>query len=605
MNNKLTPVMQQYLDLRAENPGAVLLFRLGDFYEVFFGDAIVVSRALDIVLSQRGTDDRGVNIPMCGIPWHAAENYISRLIKQGITVAIAEQMETPEEMRNRGGRQIERKIVRVITPGTLTEDNLLSPKKSNFLIAYKDGEIAAVDISTGEFFTGRGDLMAIHKFDPAEVLYDEDSAENHDIKILRRNFTATPLHIRTYDNCEQGVTLAQKMIFSYIARTQKSATINIGRPKEIGADLTMLIDASTWKSLEIDTAMNEGSETLVDILDCTRTAAGARLLRSWLRNIPINLAAICARHDHVEHFVTNRSLFENMSAIMKTIPDISRSIMRLTAGRGFPRDIMAVSVFLNALPSISAMGLETDRELVARFNNMESFSELSAMLNLALSNRMPALFREGGVIRDGFDEKLDRMRKLAFSARDVIAELAGEYSEKAGIPVKIRFTNQIGYFIEVTERNAPTLLASNSEFIHRQTLTDNVRFTTTRLAELDTEIKNAQGEASAIEIEIIGGLVQKIRESADKIFETAAFLAEVDIYLALAEAAVFWNWTRPVMICDQSFEITGGRHPVVEKNLGQKSVIFVKNDSNLSKFPIALLTGPNMAGNLLIYAKTR
>ena len=594
--------MQQYLDLRAENPGAVLLFRLGDFYEAFFGDAVTASRALDIVLSARGTDDRGVDIPMCGIPWHAAENYISRLIKRGITVAIAEQMETPDEMKARGGKQMERQVVRVITPGTLTDENLLAPKKSNFLVAYNNGDIAAVDISTGEFFVGTGDVAEVQKFDPAEVLYDEAAAETAAVKILRRNFTATPLHIRQYDTAEMGetaaskATLAQKMIFSYIARTQKAAKINIGAPRRIGAEQAMSIDASTWKSLEIDTAMNDGGETLIQILDKTKTAAGGRLLRSWLRNIPVNLTVIGQRQSHIEHFVKSKKFCEDLAGVMKTIPDISRSITRLVAGRGFPRDIMAARAFLEALPALQKLGQGADPVLAERFRAMETFPELTNLLSRALSDRMPALFREGGIIRENFDAALDDTRKLAHGAREFIAELAGEYGQRAGVTLKIKFNNVIGYFIEVTEKNAPALMEPDSGFIHRQTLTDCVRFTTPRLAELDIEIKNAQGKAGEIEAGIILSLIEEIRKKTDKIFETAAFLAEVDIYLSLAETAEFWEWSRPIMTEDQSFEITGGRHPIVEKTLREKSQLFVKNDSDLSGMPIALLTGPNMAG---------
>jgi len=245
---------------------------------------------------------------------------------------------------------------------------------------------------------------------------------------------------------------------------------------------------------------------------------------------------------------------------------------------------------------MKVLGNETDASLAQRFSGLETFPELYDLLSRALCEKIPALFREGGVIKDGFDPALDHTRRLAHGAREVIAELAGEYAAKAGAPLKIKFNNVIGYFIEVSERNAAKLAAPELGFIQRQTMTDNVRFTTARLTELDMEIKNAHDESGVIENNIILALIEKIREFADKIFETAAFLAEIDVYMSLAEAAGFWEWSRPAITDGREFVITDGRHPIVEKTLREKSEIFVKNDSNLSGHPIALLTGPNMAG---------
>ena len=612
MTYKLTPVMQQYLDLKAENPSAMLLFRLGDFYEVFFGDAVTVGRALDIVVTSRGTDDRGVDIPMCGIPWHAAENYIGRLVKAGITVAIAEQMETPEEARMRGAKQMNRQVVRVITPGTLTDENLLSPKKSNFLMSIiekrktKDEsildsrfsifDIAAVDISTGEFLTGEGDFDDIIRMNPAEVLFDESLAEAPDILRLRQTFNTTPLHSREYDNFERGNTAAEKMIFSYIARTQKGAVINILPAKKLGGEKTLGIDASTWASLEIDKPANDGGLALVDIIDRTKSAAGGRMLKSWLGNIPTDLDLIQTRQNHIAHLVTNGHVLRDIAGQMARLPDIFRSITRLVADRGFPRDLMAIKTFLDLLPGLRAAGLKTDEALAEKFQNMEMLAKLHTDLNLALSDKMPALFREGFVIKTGFDSMLDSLRDLASGAKETIADLAGEYSEKTGVNVKIKFNNILGYFIEVTDK-AATALQSDDTFIHRQTMAGNMRFTTTRLAELDREIQNAATEASRVEARIIESIIAKIRENTGKILNIAEFLAEVDVYCSLADAAEFWNWARPELgIGNHNFSIEGGRHPVVEKTLRDKSDAFVKNNSELGKYPIALLTGPNMAG---------
>ena len=616
--------MQQYLDMRAENPAAVLLFRLGDFYESFFGDATRVSRALDLVLTHRGTDDRGVEIPMCGIPWHAADNYFARLIKQGISVAIAEQMETPEEAKERGHKQIERKIVRVLTPGTLTDDNLLTPGKSNYLAAVsavskprgakgapRSGKgaagtlrIAAADISTGELLVGdstdiEGDLV---KLAPAEVLYDEAEAESPAFARIRAAWNTVPLNRRQYDTFA-GADDSLKMLAAYLKMTQRGAEVRLMPPRKLWGAAELLIDASTWKSLEIDEPINAGGKTLLDIIDRTKTAAGARKLRSWLRALPGDADIISARQDHIEHLVRNQNLAKNLAAAMSRLPDVGRALSRLDSGRGLPRDMRAVLEFLRTLPDIKRLGREMDSAYAEILGAVSAFDALCAELSRAVGENLPPFFRSGQVIRAGYSKELDEARDMAGDSKSIIAALQSGYAKASGIAaLKIKYNGILGYFVEVPSKSAGPLQRPESGFIHRQTLSGVMRFSTARLADLEGEIKNADMRAGAIEAEIINNLIGLIKNAAEEINKVADILAETDAFLSLADAASTERWTRPKIAKEPVFDIKGGRHPVVESTLRGQAKQFVKNDSALrckgadERQSIALLTGPNMAG---------
>jgi DNA mismatch repair protein MutS len=588
--------MQQYLDIKSENPNAVLLFRLGDFFESFFGDAIQVSKALDLVLTHRGTDDRGVDIPMCGIPWHAADSYFAKLVKQGFSVAIAEQTETPEEAAKRGHKQIERKLVRVLTAGTLTDDYLLAPKKSNYLVAVAGADIAVVDISTGEFLVGQSNnlLDDMTKLEPAEILFDESVAEDPEILRIRAAFNTTAVFSKEYDNFPDGENPAQKMMFMYLKRTQRDGKINLKTPKNLWAGKQLLIDANSWKSLEIDSALNAGGMTLLDIIDQTKTAAGGRKLRSWLRQLSGDLKTITDRQDYIEHFVKNTAILQNFSKTLVNIPDVSRAITRLESGRGMPRDLVAISEFLKTLPRIKDAGKDLISDLSKRIQGLETFDDLKNELVSALSVNQPTFFRDGGVIAHGFNSDLDAATDMANGARELIAALQNKYSADTGVSnLKIKFNNMLGYFVEIPASKSAML---NSDFIHRQTMSDNMRFTTTRLSELDSEIKNASGRAASIEQEIISVLIDHIKNYSNEINQIADIISEIDIYTALANVAIDENWIRPNIVEEPIFIINGGRHPVVEKTLRSRADAFIKNDCDLSTKSVALLTGPNMSG---------
>lgn len=618
---KLTPVMQQYMDMKSENPDALLMFRLGDFYESFFEDAKIISQNLGLVLTARGTDGDGVDIPMCGIPWHAADNYFGRLVRAGFKVALVEQMETPAQAKARGHKYIERKIIRVLTSGTLTDENLLTPKNSNFLVAVVPNsdafDIAGCDISTGEFFVGRtadvlDDLVRIN---PAEVIYPERDAETETIQHLRDVFKTTPVYEKLYHRADidqivsrifsgaiDGTTDVQAMsaiqiLAGYLFNTQRDATTTFRAPYVFKSGAQLLIDSATWRSLEIDAPISDGGACLIDVLDVTKTAAGARKLRGYLRTLSGDATEIRNRQEHIGHMILNSDVMATVSASLSSVPDVGRSLTRLLSGRGTPRDMRHVADFLIELPNFKMMGPRLDAGLAAQFANINTHSDLAIKLSHALADELPTFFRDGGVIRDGFDVALDNMRALAHGAKETIAGLQSQYATQTGVhTLKIKYNNVLGYFIEVPSARADALMMPESGFIHRQTLAGNMRFTTAQLIDLDNNVRSAAERATGIENDIIANLIADIRAISDDLLSVADLLADLDVWYALATVARDYGWVRPTITDDGAFDIVGGRHPVIESVLRTRGDNFVKNDCNLNVRPIALLTGPNMAG---------
>ena len=619
--NKLSPVMQQYVDMKSENPDALLLFRLGDFYEAFFEDAKTVSEALSLVLTHRGTDGFGADVPMCGIPWHAADNYFGRLVKSGFKVALVEQMETPQQAKQRGHKFIERKVIRVLTPGTLTDENLLTPNKSNFLISIVPiggvrFDLAGCDISTGEFFIGESDSIVddMIRINPAEIIYPEINAENQIIKNLREIYKTTPVYEKLYMRSDINVIVSHvfggnapsdnktdisaiRLLAGYLFNTQRGANVSFRAPYAFKSGRQLLIDSSTWKSLEIDAPMNDGGTCLLDVIDKTKTAIGARKLRSYLRTLPGDRDVILSRQTHIGHLLTNQSLMAEITGILTRTPDVNRAISRLLSGRGTPRDLRNTCEFLSVLDSIKNVGKKLDQELAIKFEQINTHDELADELGRALNDELPTFFRDGNVIRRGFDISLDNMRDLSNGAIETIAGLQAQYISQTNVnTLKIKYNNILGYFIEVPSTRADVLMAPESGFIHRQTMAGNMRFTTPQLIDLDNDIRSASEKASAIENEIIDGFIEKIRGVSNDLMNTADLVADIDVWLSLAECADLYSWTRPTITETNEFNIVGGRHPVIEYVLKHNGGNFVKNDCDLDNKPVALLTGPNMAG---------
>ena len=621
--SKLTPVMQQYVDMKSENPDALLMFRLGDFYESFFEDAKVISSTLGLVLTARGTDGDGNSIPMCGIPWHAADNYFGRLVRSGHKVALVEQMETPAQAKERGHKYIDRQVVRVLTPGTLTDENLLTPKNSNFLIAVcpmggGKYDIAGCDISTGEFFVGNtknivDDLVQIN---PAEVIFPFSSAEEKTIMTLRGLFKSTPVYEKLYHRTDIDMVVSRVfggavdstsvafdtdnaicLLAGYLFNTQRDAKITFRAPYNFKSGRQLLIDSATWKSLEIDAPINDGGTCLMDVLDETVTAAGARKLRSYLRNLSSDIAEIQSRQRHVIHFTARPDVMSSVSMLLSSVPDVGRCLSRLLSGRGTPRDMRHICEFLSILPRAQMMSSYLDSGFAPLFENIHTHSDLYSSLSRAMADELPTFFRDGGVIRDGFDLALDNMRGLSHGARETIAALQSEYVSQTGVnTLKIKYNNMLGYFIEIPSARADALLQPESGFIHRQTMSGNMRFTTSRLIDLDNDVRSAAEKAAAIEAEIIERFISEIRDIADDLLLTADLLADADVWVSLSNVAQKYSWVCPLITSDCAFNVVGGRHPVIESVLRSRGDNFVKNDCDLNTHAIALLTGPNMAG---------
>ncbi|MBO7509346.1 MAG: DNA mismatch repair protein MutS [Alphaproteobacteria bacterium] len=617
--NKLTPVMQQYVDFKNENPDALLMFRLGDFYESFFDDARVISEKLGLVLTSRGTDGDGENIPMCGIPWHASENYFGRLVRLGYKLALVEQMETPAQAKERGHKFIERKIIRVLTPGTLTDENLLTPKNSNFLVAVMSVgggafDIAGCDISTGEFFVGHTDdiIDDLVRMNPAEVIYPSLDAENERILDIRDMFKSTPVFEKIYRRADIDTIIstvfangvrgdvknsAVGLLAGYLFNTQRGASLTFRAPYEFKSGAGVLIDSATWKSLEIDAPINDGGKCLLDVLDNTKTAAGGRKLRAYLRNPTADVSEIHLRQENISHLVLNSDVRGMAIDMLTRVPDVGRALARLLAGRGTPRDMRNITDFMIELPNIKMLASRMSAGMAQRLSAINTHDDLAYRLNSALADDLPTFFRDGGVIRDGFDVALDAVRSLSHGAQDTIAGLQAEYANATGIhTLKIKFNNVIGYFIEVPSARASDMMRPESGFIHRQTMAGNVRFTTARLVELDNDIRNASDRGAAIESNLIESFIADIRAVSDDLMDSADTLADVDTWCALATCASEWNWTCPTMTNGCEFDVVGARHPVIEYVLRTHGDNFVKNDCNLNSQPIALITGPNMAG---------
>ncbi len=621
--SKLTPVMQQYVDIKAENPEALLMFRLGDFYESFFEDAKIISSNLGLVLTARGTDGDGESIPMCGIPWHAADNYFGRLVRSGFSVALVEQMETPAEAKARGHKFIERRVVRVLTPGTLTDENLLTPKNSNFLVSVipmNNGEfdIAGCDISTGEFFIGKtSDVIDdMVRLNPAEIIYPAFTAEQDKIMQLRDIFKTTAVFEKLYhrtdidqivsrvfggvvrmDTISTNIDNAICLLAGYLFNTQRDASITFRAPHMFKSGAQLLIDSATWKSLEIDASINDGGMSLIDVLDNTKTAAGARKLRGYLRSLSADINQIRSRQKHIAHLVSNPDVLSGLQGILSSVPDVGRCLSRLLSGRGTPRDMRNISEFIDSLPNAKMMAGRLDSGLAAKFSEIYTHAELGIKLRNALSDELPTFFRDGNVIRDGFDVGLDSMRRLANGAKETIAALQSEYISVTGInTLKIKYNNILGYFIEVPSSRAETMLKPESGFIHRQTMAGNMRFTTARLIDLDNDVRSAAEKAAGLESEIINSLINEIRAASEKLLSVADLLADADVWCSLSYCADLYQWVCPNITNDCAFDIVGGRHPVIESVLRARGDNFVKNDCNLNTRSIALLTGPNMAG---------
>ncbi|TPL91281.1 DNA mismatch repair protein MutS [Mesorhizobium sp. B2-3-12] len=642
----VTPMMEQFIEIKAANPDSLLFYRMGDFYELFFDDAEKASRALGIVLTKRGKH-QGHDIPMCGVPVHAADDYLQKLIGQGFRVAVCEQIEDPAEAKKRGSKSVVRRdVVRLVTPGTITEDKLLAPSESSFLMALgrvKGGSensfaIAWIDISTGAFrvaeTTADRLLADIFRVDPRELIVAEPVFHDPELKpvfdvlgrvanpqppslfdsasatgrIARFFDVATPDSFGTFSRAELS---AISGAIAYVEKTQKAERPPLSRPEREEQGSTLFIDPATRGNLELLRTLSGSREgSLFKAIDRTVTGGGARLLADRLMAPLTDPAAIVARLDSVSFFRSEVRLCQSVRMSLKSVADMPRALSRLALNRGGPRDLGALRAGFEAAGAIAEIFAATTlpQELADAMAAIQALPKaLAQHLTQALGEELPLLKRDGGFIRGGYHAELDEMRALRDESRKVIAGLERSLIEETGIrSLKIRHNNVLGYYIEVTANHHAIMTGSDgakARFIHRQTMANAMRFTTTELAELETKIANAADRALGIELAAFDALTAEAVGAAEAIRAGADALAVFDVSAALALLSESEAWCRPVVDSSLAFEISGGRHPVVEQALRRSGEgPFVANDCDLSpegsakNGAIWLLTGPNMGG---------
>lgn len=644
---RLTPFLEQYLGIKAKHPDALLFFRMGDFYELFFEDAEDAAAILDITLTARGEYD-GKPIPMAGVPFHAAEGYLARLIKSGRRVAVCEQTESPAEAKKRGSKAIvNRDIVRIVTPGTLTEDALLPARQGQALaaIAFGDGgtsaALAVCDVSTGAFEVQacKSDLVydLLVSWPVREILARADDLDKHDVRerlfglptplterparsalpatgeaLLKEAFGVQALD--AFGEFSRVELSAIGLLLDYVKLTQAGADIRLDRPLRMASDGYLSIDPATRASLEIDrTLAGERTGSLLASIDRTVTPVGARLLAARLARPSLDITDIRIRQDAVSWMLSDAETRKAVRDRLKSAPDIERARTRLRLGRGGPRDLQAIGRALVSGAQAAAEclrgGQDLPEELRAATDDLTlsrvpGLSALAQDLSRALSENLPSLAREGGFVASGWDDALDNARTLRDDSRKIIAALQARYADETGISgLKIKFNNVLGYFVDVSARQGEALMKPplSETFIHRQTLANNIRFSTQELSELAGRISRAEDEAKGRELEIFDGFCARVDALNEQLSQVADAIARLDVAVANADWSEEVDAVCPSLDDSTVFAAEGLRHPVVEASLRKDGKGFTPNDLMLDaetgRSPrLLLITGPNMAG---------
>jgi DNA mismatch repair protein MutS len=629
-------MMAQYLEIKAAHADCLLFYRMGDFYELFFQDAADAAEILNIALTKRGKH-QGDDIPMCGVPVHSHESYLSKLIASGRKVAICEQMEDPAEAKKRGSKAVvKRDVIRVVTPGTITEDGLLDPRGHNYLacVAETGGALALawVEISTGAFAVRPVDARrlgaALAELTPGEVLVPDRLLERPDLyetwgewksalsplpaarftvqggeRRLKAAFAVEALD--AFGAFGRPELAAAGALVDYVEATQKGRLPRLDPPRRVAEGSHLEIDAATRRNLELTrTLAGERRGSLLAVIDRTLTGAGARLLERWLAAPLTDPAAIGARLDAVAALVDAPGPREALRERLRRVPDVERALSRLALERGGPRDLAMLKDALAEIP-----GLRTDLDeglrgllpdlLADQMRDLGEHAALVDRLARALAPDPPLLARDGGFIAPGYHAGLDELRTLKDESRRHIAALQARLSDETGIgALKVKHNNVIGYFVEVPSRHADKLMAPDSGYIHRQTMANAARFTTVELSDLENKLRGAADKAQALELDLFADLVAEVTARADPIAQAARALATLDVLAGLADLAEARRYTRPHVDESLSFAVSGGRHPVVEAALeAEQTGGFVGNACDLGEGSrLWLVTGPNMAG---------
>jgi len=634
MMSSQTPMMKQYLEIKAKHQDAILFFRLGDFYEMFFEDAKTAARELDLVLTGRGKDEH--RMPMCGIPYHASDNYIAKLIEKGYKVAICEQVEDPKEAKG----IVRREVIRIVTPGTVLETNLLSDKSNNYLLAITKEKnkygVAYVDASTGEFRLTVVDNSVklndeINRISPAEVLVSDLLVENgglktsatSDIQTVAETFrfpSSTFKDTFDLDSAQEklqeffkvtsldsfGLEAYQEAwgaavaILEYLKETRKTSLDQIKQVKPYQTSEFMFIDAATRRNLELVQTIRDKSYvgSLLWVLDQTKTSMGARLLKQWVLQPLLDRENINQRLDAVEELTIDAILRAELAEEISSIADIERAVARIASASANAKDLVALKESLQLLPKLKLKMKNVKCKMLENIHNVPDFEALVGLLKSSITDDPPFALKDGGLIKDGFKSELDAVKKAAREGKSWIAQLENEERRRTGIKsLKVGFTKVFGYYIEVTQANIPQV---PDNYIRKQTLVNCERYITPELKDKESMILNADERLKKMEYEVFCEVRSKVAESTRELQALAQVLAEIDVLLSLAQVAVDNHYCRPV------FEDVGtglvpvrlkdSRHPVIEKTLGEYN--FVPNnvvmDDETSRF--LLITGPNMGG---------
>ena len=624
--SQLSPMMRHYMETKKEYPDCILFYRLGDFYEMFFDDALTASKVLEITLTGKecGLPERA---PMCGVPYHAVDSYLYRLVQNGYKVAIAEQMEDPKLAKG----LVKREVIRVVTPGTITSAQALDETKNNYLmgIVYMDGKygVSTADITTGEFLvtevdSGRELFDEINKFSPSEIIcnnafymsgVDIDELKNrYNVavsaldshffgdescrKILREHFKVGSLSGLGLDDYSTGV-IAAGAVMAYMYETQKSTLEHITAITPYCTGQFMIIDTSTRRNLELVETMREKQKrgTLLWVLDKTKTAMGARLLRTWIEQPLIHKEEIIRRQDVVEELNMSYISREELCEYLNPIYDLERLIGRISYKTANPRDLIAFKTSLEMLPHIKRLLGEfrsaVFKELEADLDPLE---DLYSLIERAIEDDPPITVRDGGMIKEGFSEEADRLRQAKTEGKDWLAQLESREKEKTGIKnLKIKFNKVFGYYFEVT--NSFKSLVPDY-FIRKQTLTNAERYTTDELKELEDIIMGAEEKLVSLEYDLFCQVRDEIASQVVRIQKTAKAIAGIDVFCSLSAVASRHNYVKPAINEKGVIQIKNGRHPVVEQMM--RDDLFVANDTFLDngKNRLSVITGPNMAG---------
>ncbi|MGO8691613.1 MAG: DNA mismatch repair protein MutS [Thermoguttaceae bacterium] len=617
----VTPMMRQYQEAKRACGDALLLFRMGDFYEMFFDDAKVAARTLHLALTSR---DKGAGgVPMAGFPHHQLESYLGKLIAAGLRAAVCEQVEDPKLAKG----LVKREVTRIVTPGTVTDDALLDPRRSNFLAAVSSGDplgLAWVELSTGRFLAAGFPAAALAdqlaRIAPAECLLSEDApplarGQDERMMVTRRPGWAFSLsaarqalakHFRTAGlegfgfgdgAADDQAIAAAGAVLDYLAETQKTSLEHIDRLVPYRTSGTLEIDQASRRSLELTRTIRDGRRegSLLAVLDSTATAMGARLLADWLANPLAEAAAIVARHEAVEELVDEAALAADLRDALRRVYDTQRLLARVTTGRASPRDLGFLGRTLRALPALKAKLTARKSPLLNQLEaEIDLCVDLRGKLDAALAEECPLASREGGFIRDGFHPPLDALRELAHGGKQWIARYQAQESQRTGIPsLKVGFNKVFGYYLEITNAHRGRI---PEDYIRKQTVKNAERYITPELKEYEEKVLTADEKSKEMEYELFLELREAVSASRRRLQGTAAVLAQLDVLVALAELARQRNYCRPEIVEEPLLAILDGRHPVLD--VLEPEGTFVPNDVTAggAEGNILLITGPNMAG---------